>query len=630
DGTAWVSGSDETPYIGYPKSDGYYSLKSVQNNPSGAKHSANSPAGRNTFYMFNAVEAMDIPGEWYLDRETGYLYVYPDGDLSETTMSVSNDASCTIISASGTEHVVFDGIHIDGATNYGYYLDSVNSVVVQNVKVTNTRASCVQVRGTSRNVAIIYSDFSRASSSLVSLSLNHTTETLTPSGVVVQNCIFHDTLPTYQVGVSFSGCRTVISHNYFKNTTTSGGNCAEVIIEYNRYEGGSADVTDGGMCYTWGYTSRRNHYRYNLFHMFNATHNAIYNDGTSSSNYAYGNMISFLGSASNRNKGWYSSSGTGNVCYGNVMVLRNPYQVAGAGSNGGYEADIVPANAGDSVNESNLFYYYFGDEYSAGGAAAKYTPRDYNGTAQLKNNGTLSQSLAGHWWVDMMNTEQGLYYGSYDTAAWQEWEPQHMNYLLGTQLILAALNESDYHPKYFYVPWYLSGKTFTYDKLPAGTLLQIPEYSYLDASGQKKTVEMHTEIVGEDGTVTLTYEEIAAMERFRRQPACCVISNNILLGGTPTYEGGRFTDISDPSMIVTDSCLGSEGYVATSLVEKNLFEYEYDEILLDAENYVYDLLSEAYDRAEETMDPEGYKIIEESLWYECGLSYDYDYTQWWD
>ena len=120
------------------------------------------------------------------------------------------------------------------------------------------------------------------------------------------------------------------------------------------------------------------------------------------------------------------------------------------------------------------------------------------------------------------------------------------------------------------------------------------------------------------------------MERFRRQPACCVISNNILLGGTPTYEGGRFTDISDPSMIITDNCLGSEGYVATSLVENNLFEYVYDEILLDAENYVYDLLDQAYGRAEAVMDAEGYAIIEASLWYECGLSYDYDYTQWWD
>ena len=63
-----------------------------------------------------------------------------------------------------------------------------------------------------------------------------------------------------------------------KLTTTSGGNCAEVIIEYNRYEGGSADVTDGGMIYTWGVANRGNHYRYNLIHMFNQTHIGIYND----------------------------------------------------------------------------------------------------------------------------------------------------------------------------------------------------------------------------------------------------------------------------------------------------------------------------------------------------------------
>ena len=167
-------------------------------------------------------------------------------------------------------------------------------------------------------------------------------------------------------------------------------------------------------------------------------------------------------------------------------------------------------------------------------------------------------------------------------------------------------------------------------QLPAGTVLQIPEYSYLDASGQKVTVELHTETVGEDGTVTLTYEEIAAMERFRRQPACCVITNNILLGGTPTYEGGKFTKTPDPSMIITDNCLGCQGYVATSLAEKNVFEYEYDEILLDAENYEYDLLDNAYDLAASTMDPEGYDIIEKSLWYKAGVTFNYDYSQWWD
>ncbi|MBO7761814.1 MAG: right-handed parallel beta-helix repeat-containing protein [Clostridia bacterium] len=628
DGTAWVPGSGETPYVGYPKGDGDYSLKSVHYNAYGAMPSTNSPAGRNTFYLFNAVEAMDIPGEWFLDRKTDTLYLIPEEGFFQKTASFSSGAKYDLFLADGTKNLVIDGIKIDGVNGYGIKLNNVKDAVFQNLTVMNTLLSSIYVSGTTERTAIIHSDFSRAYDTMIKCSLGTSFYNLDPSDVVIQNNIFHDAMPTYQNGVALSGCRMVVSHNYFHNTIVGASSLTtECIVEYNRFEGGSADVTDGGMIYTWGVGHRGNHYRYNLIHMFNATHNAIYNDGTSSHHYAYGNMISFLGSKSNLNKAWYSSTGLGNVFFGNTVVLRNPMQVAAAGSPGGYEGDIKPSKSGDQLNESGLFYYYFGDEHAGTGAARYYTPVAYDGTPQLSSQ--LYQSEAGHWWVGMKEDEQTYYITRGDEEKWAERDPQFMNLMEGTKIVLGAYANSDYHPKYFYVPWYLTGKTYTHEGIPAGTLVQIPQYTYLDATGKPVVVPAHCETVGEDGSLTLTYEEVAAMERFRRQPGASVVTNNVILGGTPTKDKeGNFTETLDPAATITNGCDSYQGFVKTTLVDKNYYNYHYADVLWDAENYNYDIFPYMYDEFAEIMDEDGLALIEDSLWYDSGLTFEYDYSIW--
>ncbi|MBQ2718995.1 MAG: right-handed parallel beta-helix repeat-containing protein [Clostridia bacterium] len=206
--------------LGKKKADGGYSLKSKTYNTYGAKHSTNSPAGRNTFYLFNAIEAMDAPGEWFLDRKTGILYMYPTEAFyePEAPMAVSSPVSRNVLTFNGAKNVVLDGITVDGSNSVGISIAAADNFVVQDVTVRNTRSSCLTVSGGSRNTAVIYSDFSAAYSSMVNLSLGTSYYDMVPSNVVVQNCVFHDAQPTVQTAVSISGCRTVISHNYFHNT----------------------------------------------------------------------------------------------------------------------------------------------------------------------------------------------------------------------------------------------------------------------------------------------------------------------------------------------------------------------------------------------------------------------------
>ncbi len=70
------------------------------------------------FYFLNILEELDAPGEWYLDRTTGILYIWPpetprEGDV---TVSVLEEP---MISLDGTSHVTVRGLALENARGCG-------------------------------------------------------------------------------------------------------------------------------------------------------------------------------------------------------------------------------------------------------------------------------------------------------------------------------------------------------------------------------------------------------------------------------------------------------------------------------------------------------------------------------
>ena len=671
-GAAWTPTSGETPYLGTPKGNGYYSLKSMTYNSWGCKISGNSAAGRNTYFLFNAIEALDAPGEWYYEKTTGVLYLYQkdeDLDLVEARPSFSNPATFDTVLIEGASNVVLDGLYFNGASKNALMISKSDSVIVQNCKFTNTMNTNLTLLNC-MNSAIIYSDFSMAYSTMLNVSDNVTQRGIYPCNNVIQNNVFHDPAPYKQCGVGGGGCRLIVSHNYFNNTNFQGGG-TEPIIEYNLFEGGSKDITDGGFIYPGGTSNRGAHIRYNLVHMFNATHNAVYNDTMGSGNYMYYNVVSTLHSTSDHNKPWYSSTGWGNVSYGNVTVLRTPAELRDAGSNATVETEgYTKATEGDVFNESGLFYYHFGEEYTEGGSKSYYQPVDYDGNPQYpvekvgenswrlitaKNDvnttrkdavtgekgAYLAQSLAGHWWDGYKQNDYKLYLGyssnQVNVEAWKDRMPEYINMYYGTQIIMTlkdavARGDEDYHIKYFYIPWYLTyddaektqRKTYTFAGLPEDALIQIPTYSYLEKTGEGEndfrvvTVEDHIHTArNEDGSITLTYEEIAAMERARRSPMYSVVMNNVILGSSPKYVKDGYAnkvfpiDENNIPSVITQSCVstsilatevGGRGFVPTTYNGYNFMRYDYRDIMPEAYFFYYNITDEGWDMIEDTYD----------------------------
>ncbi len=659
DGSRWTPGNG-TPYLGTPRpemeagknpvgtnawgADAGYSLKSVQPNGWGTKVSGNGPAGRNTYYLFNAIEALDEPGEWFLDRETDILYVYPKDESAfyGAEMSFSSKNSFSPLVLSGLSHALVDRIAVDGTGDTGITVDACFDLVLQHMRVANTKKENLFIKN-SRRTAVLYSDFSAAGTVLVKFEDGAAHYNQRPSLNLLQNNFFHDPKPMRQHAMLFAGCRSVVSHNYFRNTCMDSSTASECIIEYNRFEGGNADVVDGGMYYASGPAVRNNHIRYNLFHMFNATHQALYFDTMCGGNYSYGNIASTLGSRTNRHKGWYSSSSNGNVCAGNIFVLRDPWEIARSKPYGGDEEEVQP---GDNLNQSGLFYYYFGNEHAAT-SNRKYPivsegreelyPIDY---APEMRDTVLSQSLAGHWWEGMKQGEVKSYLLERDPSIIEKSDPTYAYHLWGTAVVLDALEGSDYRVKYFYVPARLTGKTYTSSAAPAGTPLVIPTYTYLDESYREVEVEAHTVTVGQDGKITLTYEELAAMERIRRACAYAVIENNMVLGGTPLCDQKQnIIGDADPDYMINDSLAyiwyedtdgtlkmrNAYGYRKTSREVNNFLRYDFSRIVRDARGFDYTVKEESIPEIAAAVEPGALSELLSLSADKTGPTYGFDY-----
>ena len=636
---------DENGPYTYRGERGYFSLKSKHYNHWGCGPSGNSPAGVNTYYLYNAIEALDEPGEWFLDRETGILYLYPkDESFFGSEMSFSSKKEFTALQLSGLSHAVIDGLTVDGTAEAGILLDGCFDVVLQHCKVTNTKKENLLVKNC-RRTAVIYSDFSRAGTVLARYLDKEAHLAQRPTMNLLQNCFFHDPKPMRQHAMVFAGCRSVVSHNYFRNTCMDNSAASECIFEYNRFEGGSGDVSDGGMYYASGWLVKSNHIRYNLFHLFNNTHQAMYFDTMCGGNYAYGNIVSTLGSRANFHKGWYSSTGLGNLCSGNVFILRDGWEVGRANRYGADEDDgeLLP---GDNLSYSAGFYFYFDNDHAAPEKRAyklvdparrlPITP-DYGPDAR---DTVLHQNEGGHWWEGMKADELKNYLGK-GYFATRRSDPAFMNYLFGTAIVLDATKNSDYHVRYFYLPARPVGRSFTSSAAPAGTPLTIPPYCYLDEGYRRVRVPARCVTVPESGEITLTYEEIAAMERERRTTAYNVIENNLLLGASPLCDEKMnvLADI-DPLFMIADS-LGSEWYEDTDGVWKRRGAHGYEKTTVERKNYIVAKFSHVAPGAREgdyTLDPERIPelagtvdadVLSEILSLSadrCGPTYGFDYA----
>lgn len=97
------------------------------------------------FYFYNLPDEIDVPGEYYLDRKSGVLTLYPPvgwNGKSEVILSTLNDV---LVAMENTSHVRLRGLTLEATRTSGVYIERGENNVLEKCVIRNTGVVGVQI-----------------------------------------------------------------------------------------------------------------------------------------------------------------------------------------------------------------------------------------------------------------------------------------------------------------------------------------------------------------------------------------------------------------------------------------------------------------------------------------------------
>jgi hypothetical protein len=280
------------------------------------------------YYAFNLLEEIDQPGEWYLDRTGGVLYLYPPTDLANATVEIGL-LSTPMVTMDRVTDVRLEELTFDLGRYNGLVLTDCSRCVVAGCTVSRMAGNGITIQSGEADGLLgcdVHTIGRRATE-----VIGGDRATLKPGRHFVENCRIYNfgrIDRTYTPAIQLEGVGNRVAHNLMYDGPSSAmrieGN--DHVIEFNAVHNVVQESDDQGAMELFGNPTYRGVvFRYNRFDNCGKT----------------GTERAICGQAAIR----FDDAISGMLVYGNVFVRS---------ANAGFGA--VQINSGrDNVMDNNLF-----------------------------------------------------------------------------------------------------------------------------------------------------------------------------------------------------------------------------------------------------------------------------------
>lgn len=224
------------------------------------------------YYVYNLLEEIDLPGEYYLDRETGKLYLWPPSSLENAIIELSELTEPFLVFYN-TYGISVSGIDFECSRGMGIFMDDVNDVQIKNCTFRNlsilgisagesyssvnlppikNRVVGPQIQN--RNIRIENCKIYETGSGGIYVE-GGDRRNLVPANNIITNCELYDYCKLRKTGVAaiaIKGVGNTVSHCYIHDAPHMAiqfwGN--NHLIEYNHIQNVCTNTSDAGAIYT--------------------------------------------------------------------------------------------------------------------------------------------------------------------------------------------------------------------------------------------------------------------------------------------------------------------------------------------------------------------------------------------
>ncbi|MFC1652800.1 right-handed parallel beta-helix repeat-containing protein [Planctomycetota bacterium] len=202
------------------------------------------------FYWFNILTELDMPGEWYLDREQGALYFWPPETIRPGHVQVS--ISEGLLNLNGVSYVRFQGIIFEASRGTAIYMKDCRYTSIMGCDIRNLGRNAVKIKEGVCNSVLSCNIYGTAAGGIELKGGDRAS--LEAGGHVIDNNHIHHYARwyrTYTPAISISGVGNRVSHNKIHDAPHMAvqfrGN--DHRIQYNEISDVCLETNDAGAIY---------------------------------------------------------------------------------------------------------------------------------------------------------------------------------------------------------------------------------------------------------------------------------------------------------------------------------------------------------------------------------------------